>query len=142
MIGVIMLKVDWKDNYSVSIDEIDNQHKKLFDVLNILIENKELSIHSKIITNTLTKLVEYANYHFQTEEKYMLKYDYPEYELHKKEHIEFIKKTGQLCMSTMEGNKMVPIELLIFLESWLVNHILNTDMKLKPFFIDNNIQQF
>ncbi|PKL84234.1 MAG: hemerythrin [Ignavibacteriae bacterium HGW-Ignavibacteriae-3] len=137
-----MLKVDWSDNYSVGIDEIDNQHKKLFDILNILIESKELRIHSKNITNTLTKMVEYANYHFQTEEKYMLKYKYPEYALHKKEHKEFIKKTGHLCMATMEGNEMVPIELLTFLESWLVNHILKTDMKLKPFFLDKNIKQF
>ena len=39
-------KVSWKNEYSVNNEQIDEQHKKLFEMLNILIENKEVNIHS------------------------------------------------------------------------------------------------
>jgi hemerythrin len=38
------------------------------------------------------ELIDYTQYHFSTEEKYMLEYAYPGYEQHKAEHEEFIDK--------------------------------------------------
>jgi hemerythrin-like metal-binding protein len=132
-------RVEWKKDYSVNVEEIDTQHKKLFSILNILIENKKISVNSKIVTKTLTEMTEYADYHFKTEEEYMEKYEYPELNEHKKEHREFIRKTGQLILGAMEKDTTIPDEILNYLNEWLVNHILISDLKLKPFFLEKNV---
>ena len=132
-------KVKWKIEYSINNKEIDEQHKKLFDVLNILIENKEVNIDSKIITDTLLEMLNYAEYHFSTEEKYMLRLNYPEYNEHKKEHRDFIKKTSLLSLRAMENDETIPLEILIFLNEWLVNHILKSDLKLNKYFLNTGI---
>ncbi len=132
-------KVKWKIEYSINNKEIDEQHKKLFDVLNILIENKEVNIDSRIITDTLLEMLNYAEYHFSTEEKYMLRLNYPEYNEHKKEHRDFIKKTSLLSLRAMENDETIPLEILIFLNEWLVNHILKSDLKLNKYFLNTGI---
>ena len=127
-------KVNWKNEYSVNNEQIDEQHKKLFEMLNILIENKEVNIHSRIITETLLKMLNYSEYHFGTEEKFMVEFNCPEYNEHKKEHMDFIKKTSFLSLRAMDNDETIPIEILISLNDWPVAHILKTDLKLKKFF--------
>lgn len=126
-----MEKVKWKDSYSVGIKEIDTQHKNLFELLNKLIENRGESVRSKIITDTLTEMTNYAKYHFEAEEKYMEKCGFPNLVAHKMEHRGFIKKTGSLNFNAMERNETVPEDILKFLEHWLISHILEGDMELK-----------
>ncbi len=132
-------KVKWKSNYSVNNKHIDEQHQKLFEILNILIDNKDVNIHSRIITDTLLEMLNYAEYHFSTEEKYMLKFNYPSYNEHKKEHMDFIKKTSLLSLRAMENDETIPLEILIFLNDWLVSHILKSDLELSKYFLDPGI---
>ncbi len=136
---ISLQKVKWKSEYSVNNEHIDGQHQKLFDILNILIDNKDVNIHSRIITDTLLEMLNYSEYHFSTEEKYMLKFNYPAYNEHKKEHMDFIKKTSLLSLRAMENDETIPLEILIFLNEWLVSHILKSDFKLSNYFLNTGI---
>lgn len=63
----------WDNNkHSVGIEEIDEQHKVLFDIINdiyICIINKNYSILDKL----LLKIIVYTTNHFKTENEYLLK---------------------------------------------------------------------
>ena len=98
-----------------------------------------VTVDSETISDTLTRMTEYADYHFKSEEAFMQKYAYPEYEAHRLEHIAFMRKTAELAMGTMAYKKSIPTDLLEYLKSWLVEHILVTDMKYKPFFEEKGI---
>ena len=129
-----MKKLEWKESYSVSIDEIDKQHKHLFKIFNKLIDNMDSDVNSKIIVDTLTEMTRYACYHFETEEKYMKEFGFTDSEQHKKEHVTFVKSISKLNFDAMENSNSVPEETLTYLGNWIITHTLESDMELKPFF--------
>ena len=134
-----MEKIIWDESFSVGIQEIDKQHKKLIEIINRLIETRNVTVYSETISDVLSEMTKYADYHFRTEEEYMLKYEYPDYSLHKEQHKEFLKKTVAFCLDTMEYKKTVPVEVLSYLKNWLTNHILKSDMKYKAFFKEKGL---
>ena len=76
--------IKWDDKYSVGISMIDEEHKKLIGILNKAISTKEHNDNPEEIEEILSEMVEYSHKHFSTEEAYMLKFNFPEYQFHKK----------------------------------------------------------
>jgi hemerythrin len=123
---------EWDATLSVNIDEIDQQHKNLIEMINVLHESAMREDRTKIVSEILIKLKDYFNVHFGTEEKYMLMYDYPETLSHKTEHNNFITEVldfeGACC-----GNYAPYVPMLDFLKDWLSGHITMIDSKLGSF---------
>ncbi|MFN3533222.1 MAG: hemerythrin domain-containing protein, partial [Candidatus Brocadia sp.] len=67
-----MEKIVWSENFSVGVRVLDDQHKQIVTLINILIEMSDAKIDSEIISDTLTKMTQYAINHFSKEEEYML----------------------------------------------------------------------
>ena len=119
--------ITWDDSYSVNIDSIDNQHKKLFNEINKFYENIGKKRNNEVLADILFQLARYSVYHFQTEEQWMKKYGYKNYINHKKEHDFFIDKINELQNRLKEGKLVLSIELTSFLKTWLSNHIQKSD---------------
>jgi hemerythrin len=134
-----MEKIIWNDSLSVGVAEIDRQHKQLVSILNQLLGMEGLTVDSETISDTLTRMTDYADYHFKSEEGYMQKYAYPDYAAHRLEHIAFMRKTAELSMGTMAYRKSVPTDLLAYLKTWLLEHIMVSDMNYKPFFEEKGL---
>lgn len=122
-----MQKVVWDESFNCGMAEIDKQHKELVTILNEVIEKREDGVKSETVSSALMKLINYADYHFKAEEEYMKKINYPEYINHKREHIEFMRKTVEICEDTMEYKENVPEQLIVFIKNWVVNHIMQSD---------------
>jgi len=134
-----MEKIIWDEELSVGVRKLDEQHKELIRMINKLIEAKNTKVDSETISDTLTKMTKYTDYHFQTEEQYLIDYDYPEYSSQKKQHSEFKKKAVAFCMDTMAYKETIPAEILSYLKDWLTHHILKSDMKYKSFLNDKGV---
>lgn len=124
--------VTWRDAYSIGIEEIDNQHKKLFEitsyVFNALKDDFSIDKQEKIIY-ALEELKNYTILHFSTEEQYMLSINYPYYSVQKAEHDAFIVKLQELNFPDLIGNQDLQLhELLKWTISWISKHILEKDM--------------
>ena len=78
--------VEWKDDYSVGIDSIDQQHKKLLSLINQLQTAVDYSTGEQFEREALDELVEYTKTHFTYEEGMMRDNDYPDFEAHKRQH--------------------------------------------------------
>lgn len=123
-------KVEWEDEYSVGIDEIDNQHKKLVGIMNELcdlltINSKNYAAEASVVVK---ELADYTDYHFKCEEKeYFGKYDYPSADIHVMQHNNFISqvadKVKHIDKMTIEDGKMF----YSYLKTWLLNHIARAD---------------
>ena len=127
----------WKEDFSVNIENIDEQHKELFRIGNFLYEI--VSIKDGVdrydeIIEALHKLGDYAVYHFTFEEKMMEDNGYPKFEQHKRQHDSFISKVKSIDEEEIdERQKKIGMDLIIFIANWIENHILKTDMEYKEF---------
>ena len=132
IIGGIM-KIKWKDTLNLNIDVIDKQHKMFFVMLSVLeeaiIDGKAKQIQSELID----KLIGYAADHFSREEKYLAEYNYPEIELHKKEHSVFVDSLLKFKLECEKGKLTLSIDMIDFMSSWWVNHINLIDKKYLPY---------
>ena len=124
--------LQWSDEMSVQVREIDDQHKKLVEMINTLYhalqENKGVDVQRSVIRDML----DYAVLHFGTEEKYMRRFNYAGYLAHKAEHCQFSDKAAEL----KERRFILTLEVLNFLRNWLQHHILGTDAKYSKHFND------
>jgi hemerythrin len=123
----------WSDKFAVNILEIDAQHKRLIELINMLYDAMKQGKGKDVLGKVLADLVTYTVYHFSTEEKLFQKFGYPEYEVHKKEHDNLTLKAKDLKEKFNQGKTMITIEVMNFLKDWLNNHILNSDTQYGPF---------
>jgi len=119
---------EWKDAYSVKVKIIDEQHKNLFKIIDELYQSILAGNQKENLPEILKQLNDYANYHFSTEEKYFKKFNYKEADVHIAIHQTFKKRLAG--MEAKASNKNFDgFELLVFLQNWWVNHILDIDKK-------------
>lgn len=128
-----MALANWSDKYSVNIEKIDTQHKKLFDYINQIhdatINKKTKDELGKIINS----LVDYTVDHFKTEEKLFSTYQYPDEAVHKVEHQVFVEKVAEFKKDFESGKILLSLKIVNFLKDWLINHILGTDKQYSEF---------
>lgn len=124
----------WSDKlFSVNVDVIDKQHKRLVQLLNLLHDAMLKGEGRDVLGPVLGELVRYTGYHFDTEEQLMLEYAYPGYSEHKAEH-DALKQRALAFVRDYEANKLtVTVELSMFLSEWLQHHIQGTDKALGEF---------
>ena len=78
-------------------------------------------------------MIRYTQTHFSTEERYFKKFNYPDRAAHEREHQIFVKKVLEFQDGFESGKVMVTIEIMQFLNKWLVKHIRGTDQKYSDF---------
>lgn len=128
-----MALIEWNETLSVSVDLFDRQHSRLIDLINDLHSAMMSGKGRTIISKILNDLVEYTRYHFQAEEELLSKHAYPGLEEHRKQHVQFVGKVQALTEKQEQGGLFVPMEVLDFLNSWLINHIKGEDKKYSSF---------
>ena len=132
--------IEWNDKYSVNILLIDEQHKKLFEIINkAIIANKHSKV-TKDILGILDEMTEYALEHFETEEHYMKEFKFPEYQTHRNEHIDFTSNSIDYKNRVIGGDFQIINEIFEYLKQWLVNHIQVTDKKYTDCFKKNDLK--
>ncbi len=132
--------IEWNDTFSVGIEEIDNQHKKLIELINQLHEAVKDRKTAEVLDGILNELAEYTVYHFKTEEDYFEEFNYPETELHKKEHGMFVAKVIGYIDDNKTGKLLISLKVLNFLSYWLINHIGESDQKYVSLFSENGVK--
>lgn len=125
--------ISWKNDFSVGITEMDNQHKKLLAMINRLIEEQKALTDPVTIGELLTEMTDYAQEHFRAEEFLLAEYGYDKKAEHEGLHQSFIDKTISFYSATDIGPNILSNALLDYLSSWLLDHILKEDMRYKDF---------
>lgn len=121
--------VQWSENLSVGIANIDEQHNRLIQLMGELDEAIRRNEGADVVEDVLTNLFNYAQAHFAAEEELFRKHKYPEMALHELEHQRFIAKAFAFKEKLSAKKPGLAIELLNFLSSWVLNHIELTDKR-------------
>ena len=125
-----MLVIAWSNQFSVGVQEIDKQHQVLVELLQGLSIAFNAQDHGFDSRKVLNDLVQYASYHFATEERLMREINFAGLDSHVREHQDFVTKVLQLVAQVDQGQTPSLEDLLVFLRDWLVLHILHSDRDL------------
>jgi hemerythrin len=130
----------WKKEFELGIPVIDAQHRQLLAIGNrlqgLLEAHREEYDSYDAILSVLAELKDYTIYHFHAEESLFRQYKYPDYELHKKEHDDFIAYLNSVDLNTIdEDQTQFMKDLLNKVIQWVFKHIISTDFLYKDFLI-------
>ena len=131
-----MKRIEWSDEFSVGVEELDHQHKQLVNLINKLIDNRGAPIDSETMPRVLGGLLNYVQQHFSLEEELMAKHDFPGLEDHRKHHMGF---TEALINMVNNSEDVSAEELLVYLDEWLRSHIIHDDQDYREFFIEKGV---
>ncbi|MDK2956840.1 MAG: hemerythrin [Desulfovibrionales bacterium] len=126
--------VHWDGSQAIGIEIIDRQHQRLYEVLNSL----DRKLHAPTpdatsLNTTVDSMHQYVRYHFSTEERLLEHYGWPGLQEHKLLHQTFVDKAEELLRLGETDVLQALREALVFLVSWVVNHIEGEDQKYAPF---------
>lgn len=125
-----MKDIVWGQVLSIGVDEIDEDHRKLVNIFNILNHAVTEGESPDYLAAVLEELVNCTAWHFSHEERLMLKYGYDGFEEHKEIHQELIQSAKELQQKFLKAEKTMADEDIEVLERWLTGHILTDDMRL------------
>jgi hemerythrin-like metal-binding protein/PAS domain S-box-containing protein len=125
--------IEWTDELSVGINQIDEDHKVLISLVNRCLISLNNEDQGELeIKNILDELLSYTKYHFQREELMMDVCEYPNTSKHKQVHKLLISEVERYVRE-FEQKKLTLEGLLEFITSWLINHIMGMDKAIGPY---------
>lgn len=130
--------IKWSENYSVGLNEIDEQHKKLLAIINKLYAAFTDRVEDKVLGEILDEMADYTEYHFKTEERYFIRFNYSGIKEHLEKHKIYVDKIKGF-KEDFEKNRKITYSVINFLSKWIVDHIQGTDRDYVPLFKQNGV---
>lgn len=126
---------EWKDEYCIGNDVIDEQHKTLFMICNRIeriFDDGDDAKDRRAAMEGIKFLKEYTLRHFANEEKIQEEVRYRDREAHKMVHDHFRMEVMayEAAMEQDQYSHKSVIELLNMVKDWLVHHIMGMDQKI------------
>lgn len=125
--------MDWSDSLSVGVKAMDEQHKKLLNLINSLYQSMKEGKTHEIMMQCLDDLVNYTATHFASEEKLIHSNGFPIFDDHKKIHEKLVSQVLAFQAKARRKEADIGIEILQFLKNWLITHICGEDKKYGKF---------
>ena len=122
----------WSEDFELGCEEVDAQHRQLFILVTDLIKACTEGYDTEILQETLEFLIDYTVQHFNDEEAFMVRYEYPDYERHKGIHNGFKKTVRNFVVDFVENDSTTDLsnDVNRIVVRWLINHIQREDKKI------------
>jgi len=131
--------LEWKEEYAMGFEQIDSQHRKIFNIINNLNAALKEQHGKDVIADTLNELVQYADYHFKYEEVMFAEFHYEGSVEHIAEHNAYCEKMARFILENKETNTL-PYRVLDFLIEWWTDHITGSDREYIQCFKEHGVK--
>jgi len=121
--------VEWNSSFETGVPSIDEQHRKLFAIINELSDAMRAEKSHVVLGRIVNALVDYTVTHFAHEEKFFATTRYPYTEPHVAEHRRLVAQVEDFATKFGRGEATLDEDLLQFLQHWLTEHILVSDKR-------------
>jgi len=126
-----MSQLKWSPKYELGLDSIDSEHKELFKTYNdfhAALLGGQMGVEE--ITSYLTDLMTDTQVHFTHEQALMERLDYPRLAIHKNQHEHLIADLTALTLRFNKDILKATDSVLLYMYSWLIDHIQGEDRTL------------
>ncbi len=134
-----MACLQWSDDLRVGVADVDEQHRRLFALMNDLHSAMLRGQGKAVLGSTIDGLFDYTKTHFATEEAYFEAFGYPASATHKAQHLAFVQQVAEFKQGFDEDRLMMSIDVMDFLSDWLVNHIQGSDKAFGPYLNERGV---
>lgn len=124
--------LEWTQDLSVDLKNIDEQHKTWIGIINELHDAMRAGKGNVVLEEILGRVIDFTKTHFGTEEMLMAQVGYADLASHKKLHDELIAKVEAIREKKKEGKLGLSIEVLETLRTWIIEHVQMVDKKYSP----------
>jgi hemerythrin len=124
-----MALMAWKDDFTLGIPAMDQQHQQLIEQINRLDDAVRISIRNPAIPGILTALVHCTTSHFENEEKLLRETGFTELDGHLEIHQKLLRAVTDVMEKVKSGKLSASANLAAFLHFWLEKHIMDYDQQ-------------
>ena len=135
-----MIAISWDDSYTVHVESIDTQHKRIMRLINDINRISAAGGDNASLESALINLCDYTREHFEYEESFLEKYHYPFFKSHQEKHIVFLKTIDRAKKELMNGKGKNSKRLIDNIVFWLKNHIVKEDKQYSCFMLEHGIK--
>ncbi|MBF0263630.1 MAG: hemerythrin family protein [Gammaproteobacteria bacterium] len=135
-----MSLIHWDDNLSIGVKSVDEQHKRLVEIINKLNDALVQGQANDVLGEVLSDVADYTVMHFAYEESLFEKYNYPDKDKHIQSHKDLIASVQNLQEKLQQDDFMVGVETMTFLKEWLTGHILKVDKAFSAHMIEHGVE--
>ena len=121
------------ERYLLGIIELDDQHRKMTDLVNLLVDGVRTDAGDDRISRLLHELIRCTTSHFNTERELMERFDYPERATHNASHDYLLVEIADFGEQLAQQGKLFMVKLV---GDWLLQHIAREDRPLGRFLRD------
>lgn len=119
--------------YELKVEAMDNEHKKLIEIMNLLYDKNKQGAPKEDLLKTINDLCAFCILHFQHEETYLEKIRFPGLPNHKGIHQRLLSQLKQHKTDfETSSSSTINEKFFEFLTLWLAAHIQHIDMQYSP----------
>ncbi len=125
-----MALIEWRDEFSLGIAEVDHEHRELIDLINAAYAHMQDDESAAEIDDFLGEIYARIAAHFALEEKMMRERGYDQLAEHKSEHETLLDDIRDLMDAYEDGVLSGETELAAKLQAWFTEHFRTQDARL------------
>lgn len=125
-----MQLIEWKDEYSVGIPDVDAEHRDLIELINTLHESMQARDGRPDVMEFLGEVYARIASHFALEELIMRRHEYDEYREHKRGHEQLLEEIRDIMDEYEDGKLLNEADLARRLDRWFSEHFRTRDARL------------
>jgi hemerythrin-like metal-binding protein len=125
--------INWDKRLETGHGKIDEQHQALVVAYNNLHGAMKQGRGKDELGKTLVFLKDYTVQHFQMEEELMKTHAYPGTSRHQDLHRALVGQVADVVTRFNAGQPVMTMQVMDFLEGWLVEHIMAEDYRLAEY---------
>lgn len=122
--------IEWKDEYSVGVPDVDAEHRDLIELINTLYESMQAHDGRPDVMEFLGEIYVRIASHFALEELIMRRHEYDEYRDHKRDHEQLLEEIRDIMDNYEDGKLLNEDDLAHRLDQWFSEHFRTRDARL------------
>lgn len=126
------MQIEWDRSLEIGDEFIDLQHRTFVILVSRSAKALERRVPHSVLMKIFYEIKKYAEFHFVSEENFMMQVGYPDYMQHEQMHSHLLSELSMKIAEANHNDKCAP-EVLEFLYRWLLWHIAKEDKRIMAY---------